>query len=158
MTHSGRAVVTLPGDTQIHVRREFDAPRHLVYRAWTEPELVARWWAGDRGKVTSIETDLRVGGAWRWVMEANAGFEVAFHGVYTEIVPNERISRTEVFEAMPAEQCVSTLTFTEKDGRTIVELLVQHTSQGNRDAHAANMEDGIQEAMDHLDRVLTSLG
>ena len=62
MTSSGTAVVTLPADTQILITREFDAPKHLVYRAYTTPELIERWWSGDRGEVTSVEVDLRVGG------------------------------------------------------------------------------------------------
>ena len=101
MTTSGSAVVTLPTDTQILITREFDAPRHLVYRAWTTPELIRRWWSGDRGEVTSIEVDLRPGGTWRYVMVANGGFEVAFHGEYQEIVPGERIVSTEIFEPCP---------------------------------------------------------
>jgi uncharacterized protein YndB with AHSA1/START domain len=91
MTTSNSAVVTLPSDTQILITREFDAPRHLVYRAYTTPELIRRWWAGDRGQVTSAEMDLRPGGSWRYVMIANAGFEVAFHGEYQEIIDGERI-------------------------------------------------------------------
>ena len=63
MTSNGRAVVTLPSDTQILITREFDVPRHLVYQAWTTPELIRRWWAGDRGEVTSAEVDLRPGGS-----------------------------------------------------------------------------------------------
>ena len=73
---SGTAVVTLPEATQILITREFDAPKHLVYRAYTEPDLIAEWWSGERGKVTSIEVDLRVGGTYRYVMEAN-GYPVA---------------------------------------------------------------------------------
>src|SRR4051794_8262444 len=99
-TSTGTAVVTLPSDTQIRITREFDAPRHLVYRAYTTPELVKRWWSGDRGEVASAEIDLRVAGAWRYVMSANGGFEVAFHGEFREIVPNERLVFTEVFEGM----------------------------------------------------------
>ena len=98
---SGTAVVTLPEETQILITREFDAPKHLVYRAYTEPELISQWWSGERGKVTSVEVDLRVGGAWRYVMMANEGFEVAFHGEYQEIVPNEKLVNTEVFEGAP---------------------------------------------------------
>ena len=98
MTSSGTAVMTLPKDTQIVIRREFDAPKHLVYRAFTEPDLIARWWSGERGEVTSVDVDLRVGGAWRYVMKANEGFEVAFHGEFREIVPNERLVTTEVYE------------------------------------------------------------
>ena len=98
MTNSGKAVVTLPSDTEILITRSFDAPKELVFKAWTTPELIARWWAGQRGTVTSIEVDLRVGGRWRYVMVANEGFEVAFHGEYREIVPNERIRYTDRFD------------------------------------------------------------
>jgi uncharacterized protein YndB with AHSA1/START domain len=158
VTSSGTAKVTLPADDQILITREFDAPRELVFKAWTTPELVARWWAGKRGKVTSIDIDLRVGGTWRYVMEANEGFEVAFHGEYQEIVPNERLVNTEVFEGMPDAAALDTLTFTEEDGRTQVQVLVQHTSKEHRDAHIeSGMEDGMQEAMDLLEQVAISL-
>ncbi len=159
MTSSGTATVTLPNDTQILITREFDAPRHLVYRAWTTPELIKRWWSGDRGEVTLVEVDLRVGGMWRYVMVANEGFEVAFHGEYSEIVTNERIVSTEVFEAMPESAAVNTYDFSEHDGRTTLTILVQHTDQAIRDAHiASGMESGMQEAMDHLEEVAVSLG
>jgi uncharacterized protein YndB with AHSA1/START domain len=158
MTSSHTAVVTLPTDTQILITREFAAPKHLVYRAWTTPDLIKRWWSGDRGEVTSVEVDLRVGGAWRYVMTANAGFEVAFHGEYREIVPNERIIATEVFEGMPDAYAITTVTFTEEDGRTTLTMLVQHTSQEDRDMHInSGMEGGMQEAMDHLEELAVSL-
>ncbi len=158
MTTSGTATVTLPTDTQILITREFDAPKRLVYKAYTTPELIKRWWSGDRGEVTSAEVDLRVGGTWRYVMTANAGFEVAFHGEYREIVPEERIVATEVFEGMPDAYAVVTHTFTEQDGRTTLTLLVQHTDQAGRDAHInSGMEDGMQEAMDHLEQIAVSL-
>jgi uncharacterized protein YndB with AHSA1/START domain len=158
MTSSGTAVVTLPTDTQIRITREFDAPKHLVYRAYTTPELIKRWWAGDRGEVILVEVDLRVGGTWRYVMTANGGFEVAFHGEYREIVPNERLVSTEVYEAMPDDYAVDTLTLTEADGRTTLMLLVQHNSQEARDGHInSGMEGGMQEAMDHLEQVAASL-
>ena len=101
VTSSGTATVTLPTDEQILITREFDAPKHLVYKAWTTPELVKRWWNAKRGEVTIAEIDLRVGGKWRYVMVADGGFEVGFHGEYREIVPNERIVSTEVYEGMP---------------------------------------------------------
>jgi uncharacterized protein YndB with AHSA1/START domain len=159
VTSSGTAVVTLPTDMQILITREFDAPRHLVYKAWTTPELIKRWWSGERGEVTLAEVDLRVGGMWRYVMVANGGFEVAFHGVYQEIVPNERLVNTEVYEAIPDDFAVDTLTFTEEDGRTTLTMLVDHSSKEARDGHIdSGMEGGMQEAMDKLEKVAISLG
>ncbi|MGI8593600.1 MAG: SRPBCC family protein [Solirubrobacteraceae bacterium] len=158
MTTSGTATVTLPADEQILITREFDAPRHLVYKAWTTPELVKRWWSADRGDVTIAEVDLRVGGVWRYVMMANGDFEVAFHGEFREIVPNERIVSTEVYEGMPEGEALNTLTLTEVGGRTTLAILVQHTSKEHRDAHInSGMEAGMQEAMDLLEQVAISL-
>jgi uncharacterized protein YndB with AHSA1/START domain len=158
VTSSGTATVTLPTDEQILIRREFEAPKHLVYRAWTTPELVKRWWSGNRGEMTIAEIDLRVGGAWRYVMVTDDGFEVAFHGEYREIVPNERIVSTEVYEGMPEGEALNTVTFAETEGRTILTVLVQHSSKEARDAHIdSGMETGMQEGMDLLEQVAVSL-
>jgi uncharacterized protein YndB with AHSA1/START domain len=158
VTGSRRAVVTLPSDTQILITREFAAPKHLVFQAWTTPELIGRWWSGDRGEVTSVVVDLRVGGSWRYVMKANAGFEVAFRGEFREIIPNERIVTTELFEGMPDAEALSTLSLSESNGRTTLALLVDHTSKEHRDAHInSGMEDGMQESMDHLEQVALSI-
>jgi len=164
MLSSGTATVTLPTDEQILITREFDAPKHLVYRAWTTPELVKRWWSGRRGEMTVAEIDLRVGGKWRYVMVADGGFEVAFHGEFREIVPNERIVNTEVYEMpgadpLPAEdEPVNIVTFAEQDGRTTLTLLVQTTSKELRDAIIeSGMEAGMQEGMDLLEQVAASL-
>jgi uncharacterized protein YndB with AHSA1/START domain len=160
---SGTATVTLPTETQILITREFDAPKHLVYKAWTTPELVRRWWSGKRGEVTTAEIDLRVGGKWRSVMVANEGFEVAFHGEYREIVPNERIVSTEVYEGAPvpdpdASATLNTATFAESDGRTLLEILVECPSREIRDAIIdSGMEGGMQESMDELEQVAQSL-
>jgi uncharacterized protein YndB with AHSA1/START domain len=159
VTSTRTATVTLPADEQILITREFDAPRHLVYKAWTTPELVRRWWTANRGEMTVAEIDLRVGGAWRYVMVTPDGFEVAFHGEYREIVPNERIVSTEVYEAMPEGEALNTLTFAENEaGRTTVTLLVEHESKEHRDAHVnSGMEDGLQDALDLLEQVARSL-
>jgi uncharacterized protein YndB with AHSA1/START domain len=163
MASKGTAKVTLPTDEQILITREFAAPKHLVYKAYTIPELVKRWWSGQRGKMTSAEIDLRVGGMWRYVMVANGGFEVAFHGEYREIVPNERIVTTEVYEGVPeGEQpegdVLNTVTFTEEDGRTTLTLLVDTPSREVRDAIIdSGMEGGMQEGMDLLEQVAISL-
>jgi uncharacterized protein YndB with AHSA1/START domain len=155
---SGSAVVSLPSDTQILITREFAAPRHLVYRAWTTPELIKRWWPANRGKMTVAEVDLRVGGRWRYVMIADGGLEVAFHGEYREIVPNERLVSTEVFELMPEAEAVDTMTLTESRGRTTLTVLVQHQTKAHRDAHVeSGMEAGLQDALDLLEQVALSL-
>ena len=158
MTSSGTATVTLPTERQILITREFDAPKHLVYKAWTTPELVKRWWNAKRGEVTIAEIDLRVGGTWRWVMIAHGDLEVGFHGEYREIVPNERIVSTEVFEGMPDAESLNTLTLTEEDGRTTLTVLVEHAAQEHRDAHInSGMEAGMNDAMDLLEEVAVSL-
>jgi uncharacterized protein YndB with AHSA1/START domain len=155
---SKKAVVSLPTDTQILISRDFDAPKHLVYKAWTTPELVNRWWSAKRGKVTIADIDLRVGGKWRWVMVTDGGFEVAFHGEYRELVPNERIVSTEVFEGMPEGEALNTITLTEKEGRTTLAILVQHQNQAHRDAHInSGMEAGMQDALALLEQVAVSL-
>jgi uncharacterized protein YndB with AHSA1/START domain len=162
MASKGKAAVTLPTSSQILITREFDAPKHLVYKAWTTPELVKRWWHAKRGTVTIADVDLRVGGRWRWVMVTTDGFEVAFHGTYREIVPNERLVYTEVYEGAPGgegdEGALNTITFTEKDGRTTVTNLVEAGTQEVRDAIInSGMEAGMQDAFDLLEQVATSL-
>jgi uncharacterized protein YndB with AHSA1/START domain len=158
MTSSGTAVVTLPTDTQIEITRTFDAPRHLVYEAYTTPELIKRWWGGDRGDVTLAEVDLRVGGKWRYVMTANGGYEVGFHGVYREIVPNERLVFTETFEGMPEGEALNIVTFDDENGRTRLKNVSEYPSKEIRDAVInSGMEGGMQESMDHLEQVAISL-
>jgi uncharacterized protein YndB with AHSA1/START domain len=161
VTASRKATVTLPSDQEILITREFDAPRRLVYRAWTTPELVKRWWSGHRGEVKSVEIDLRVGGRWRYVMVANGGFEVAFHGEYRELVPDERIVTTEVYELPDAPEgdgVLNVVTFSEADGRTTLTLLCQTASRQERDMIVdSGMEVGLQEQMELLEQLAISL-
>jgi uncharacterized protein YndB with AHSA1/START domain len=163
VANEGTAKVTLPTDEQILITRDFDAPRHLVYKAWTTPELVRRWWSGRRGEMTSCEIDLRVGGMWRYVMVCGGELEVAFHGEYREIVPNERIVTTEVYEVpdtepKPEGEVVNVITFTEVDGRTTLTLLSECSSKVLRDLIIeSGMEVGMQEGMDLLEEVAVSL-
>ncbi len=109
--------------------------------------------------MTLAEIDLRVGGQWRYVMTAAGGYEVAFHGEYRDLVPDERIVCTEIFEGMPgAEAAVNTVTFTEADGRTRLALLMQLASKEDRDAVInSGMETGMQEQMDLLEEIAISL-
>ncbi|MGH7572977.1 MAG: SRPBCC family protein [Gemmatimonadota bacterium] len=160
VANEGTMVVTLPTDTQILITRQFDAPKHLVYQAWTTPELIKRWWHAKRGKVTVADVDLRVGGTWRWVMVTDGGLEVAFHGEYREIVPNERMVSTEVYEGAgpESEAAVNTITFAEVDGRTILTLLMQLASKEDRDAILdSGMEAGLRDALDLLEQAVISL-
>jgi uncharacterized protein YndB with AHSA1/START domain len=161
VANSRSATVTLPADDQILITREFDAPRHLVFEAFTTPELVRRWWHANRGEVTVAEIDLRVGGSWRYVSVTPDGMEVGFHGEYREIVPNERIVSTEYYEGVPeGEPTVNTATFEDElDGRTRLTLLVQAPSKEVRDAIVeSGMEAGLQDALDLLEEAAISLG
>jgi uncharacterized protein YndB with AHSA1/START domain len=158
---SGSAKVTLPTDEQILITRAFDAPRSLVWKAWTTPELVRRWWHAKRGEMTVAEIDLREGGRWRYAMVTPDGMEVAFHGVYREVVPEERLVSTEVYEGVPNGEegaTLNTATFAEADGRTTLTILVEAPSREIRDAIlATGMEDGLQDALDLVEEVAASL-
>ena len=157
-TGDKKAVLTLPTDTQIMVTRDFDAPRHLVFRAWTTPELVRRWWHAKRGDMTVAEIDLRVGGHWRYAMVTPGGDEVAFHGTYREVVPDARLVSTEVFEGAPDHEALSTLTFSADGERTRVTLLVDHGNREVRDmVLQTGMEDGLQDALDLLEEAARTI-
>ncbi|MDQ4124403.1 MAG: SRPBCC family protein, partial [Actinomycetota bacterium] len=131
-------------------------------KACTTPELVRKWWGAEMGEVTHAEIDLRVGGKWRYVQVANGGLEVAFHGEYREIVPNERIVSTEAYEGVPdpdANATVNTVTYEDLGGRTKMTVLVQCPSREVRDAIIeSGMEVGMQKSYDALERVAQSLG
>jgi len=164
VTHDRKATLTLPTDEQILITREFDAPRHLVYRAFTEPELVKRWWHAKRGRVTVAEIDLRIGGAWRYVMVADDGMEVGFHGTYREIVPDERIVTTEVYEGLPdgvSEEDAATVNTASLAGdgdRTTLTLLIEAPSKVARDEIVdSGMELGLQDALELLEETANSL-
>lgn len=164
VTRDRRAKVTLPTDEQILIEREFDAPRHLVYRAYTTPELIKRWFHAGRGKVTLVEVDLRVGGKWRYVMVAGNGSEIGFHGEYRDVVPDERIVATEIYEDLPegvSEEDAATLnttTFAEADGRTTLTIVIEAQNKVSRDAIIeSGMEDGLQDALDLLEQAAASL-
>jgi uncharacterized protein YndB with AHSA1/START domain len=165
LSTSGRAKVTLPSDEQILIERDFDAPGNLVYEAFTTPALVRRWWHANRGEVTLVEIDLRVGGRWRYVMVTPDGTEVGFHGEYREVVPGQRLVSTEVYEGLPegvSEEDAATLnttTFAEADGRTTLTILVQAKSKFARDAIIeSGMEDGLQDALELLEQAARSIG
>jgi uncharacterized protein YndB with AHSA1/START domain len=155
-----KAQVTFPADEEILITREFDAPKHLVYKAYTTPELVSRWFPGHRGEMESCEIDLRVGGTWRYVMVARGEQQVAFHGEFSEIVPNERIVTTEVYEGAPPglQDPIDIVTFEEHDGRTTLSILMRVESREVRDMIIdTGMEGGMQESMDLLEEIAREL-
>lgn len=163
---SGTISVTLPGDHEILITRTLNASRHLVYRAWTTPALVKKWWPGRRGEMTVVDMDFRVGGAWRYVMLAHGDFELAFHGTYREIVPNERIVYTEVMETPEAATdsdegaVVNTVTFEDADGgATLVSIRTDVGSREVRDVIAqSGMEGGVREQFEIIEELAASQG
>jgi uncharacterized protein YndB with AHSA1/START domain len=153
----GSAVVTLPSDTEILITRQFDAPAELVFKAWTTPELVKRWWGFETGVWKVCEVDLRVGGAWRWVVQ-EGDMEVGFHGEYREIDAPHRLVSTEVYEGMPDASALNILTLDEVDGVTTMTTLVQHSEKAHRDGHIeSGMEGGVQVSYNRMEDVVTEL-
>jgi uncharacterized protein YndB with AHSA1/START domain len=154
---SGKLKITLPSDTEILMSRVFDAPRRLVFEAMTKPEYVRRWWCCMDGFTMPVcEIDLRVGGRWRYVIVGPPG-EVAFNGVYQEIVPPERLVNSEFFEPHP-DGLIVTVTLEERDGKTYYQSLSLAVSKEQRDAViASGMEVGADIALDRMEQVAQSL-
>jgi uncharacterized protein YndB with AHSA1/START domain len=141
----------LPSDTDILITHSFAAPIEVVYEALTQPQYVRRWWAPKtRGEMLSCEMDVRVGGKWRYVMRANAGFEVGFSGEYREIVAPHRIVCSEI--------SVVTLTLEQQGPVTLLRSLSHYPSKAVRDqVIASGMESGMRESYVQLDEVVASL-
>ena len=161
MASSRTAKLTLPTERQILITRHFNAPKHLVYEAFTKPEHVRRWWHARRGEIIDVEADVRVGGRYRYAMTATSnGQEVAFNGEYHEVVANERIVSSEYYEGAPgAPPSHNTATFiANADGTTTLELLMELPDQQTRDMIiATGMEDGLQDALDLLEELAIEL-
>jgi uncharacterized protein YndB with AHSA1/START domain len=155
MKNAGNLQVTTPSDREIVLTRAFDAPRSLVFEAMGKPELLKRWLLGPPGwSMVECENDLKVGGGFRHVWRRDDGTEMSMHGVYREVVPPERIVRTESFafgcDAQAGEQ-VARVVLTEHDGRTMLTLTVLYPSKEARDATiASGMERGVAASYDRL--------
>jgi uncharacterized protein YndB with AHSA1/START domain len=160
MTPPGPLNVTTPSDREIALTRVLDAPRHLVFAAYTRPELLQRWLGVLAGWSWAVcEIDLRVGGAYRYVWRGPDGAEMGMGGVYREIVPPARIVATEKFDQSwyPGE-AVSTVTLVERDGRTTLTLTVRYESRAARDAVLKSpMEQGMAAGFDNLAALLATL-
>jgi uncharacterized protein (TIGR03086 family) len=151
----GSATVTLPSDTEIVIRRSFEAPRSLVWDALTTPRHLLRWWGPSWCPLVACEIDLRPGGHWRYVAQDTEGTEHAWYGVYREIEPGERIVTSEVFEGYPEAESVNTMTLSEESGLTTLHSVVVHKTRANRDGHVqSGMEAGMQQTFDRLDDLL----
>ncbi len=158
-----KAQVTLPSDREVKVIRSFRASRALVYRAYTEPELVRRWLLGPPGWTMPIcEMNVRVGGRfkWRWRSEEN-GSEFGFSGTFREVEPASKIVHTEAYEpgtvggGYPGNDAIVTVTFTEDGGVTTVTTLIDFGSKEARDAAVATgMTEGMEQSYQILDRLL----
>lgn len=147
--------VTLPSDREIIITRSFNAPRHLVFQAWTKPEHVRRWYGLQFLNMIVCEIDLRPNGRWRYVLQAPDGNEYAFSGEYRAIVPPERLVYTEGFEAMPGHESLITLTLEEQDGKTLYTSHSLYQSVEDRDGHIqSGMEAGMRETLDRLAQVV----
>lgn len=153
------AVVTLPSDTEILITRSFEAPLPLVWDVVTVPRHLLRWWGPSWCPLVACEVDFRPEGSWRYIAAKDDGTELAWSGTYREIVVNDRIVTTEVFEGFPDAQSLNTMTLREADGVTTLQTLVQHQSKENRDGHVqSGMEAGMQETMDRLDTLVENSG
>jgi uncharacterized protein YndB with AHSA1/START domain len=148
-------------EREIVIARTFNAPARVVFDAWTRADLVKRWWAPRSHHVTmaGCEADVRVGGAYRYVLRRDTGDEIAFSGTYNEIVPHTRLVYTQVFEPMrDAGEAVITVVLREQDGKTHLTSVEVYPSQEARDgAIAAGMESGMRETMDQLEDLLATL-
>ena len=157
MKNTGTLEVTTPTEREIVLTRLFDAPRNLVFDAMTKPELLRRWF-GPRGwSLVVCEVDLKVGGAWRFVLRGPDGTEMGMRGVYREIVPPERSVHTESFDDFPGESLVTT-TLVEQGGKTRLTGTVLYPSQEIRDmVIKSGMEHGAAETYDKLAEYLASM-
>ena len=150
--------MTLPLDRAIAFTREFDAPRRLVFEAWTRMDHVRRWYGCRASSLLSCEIDLRPGGAYRFVVLAPDGNEYPMSGVYQEIVPPERLVYTECFNGDPGSEAVVTLTLKERNGRTTLAVTSVYPTQQSRDAILKlGVEHGTTETLDRLAEHLETL-
>jgi len=151
-------LVAEPGKQEIRVWREFNAPRELVFKAFTDPTLVPRWW-GPRDFTTIVDRmEVRMGGIWRYVQQGADGDQYAFRGVYHEITPSQRLVYTFEYEGMPGHVLLETVTLEEHNGKTTVTDSMVFQSVEDRDGMLqADMESGLTDSWDRLTELLPTL-
>ena len=158
--NSPAALLTILSDREVVLTRLFDAPRELVFKAHTDPDLIPHWW-GLRGNTTIVEKmDVRPGGTWRFIQRDPKGKEFAFNGQYREILPPERLVNTFEFEGIPGHVIQDTLVHEElPDGRTKLTATSLFATMVDRDGMLdSGMESGSNESWDRLAELLATLG
>jgi uncharacterized protein YndB with AHSA1/START domain len=159
METSGSVQVTTPSDREISMARTFNAPRHLVFEAFSEPELLKRWLLGPPGwEMVVCDVARKAGDRWRYEWRNSDGRQFGTGGVVRELIPNERVVFTEKMDGYPSESVVTTL-FTERGGRTLVTMTQAFESREVRDmVLKSGQERGVAASYDRLDHILASRG
>ena len=147
-----------PGVPQIIIEREFDAPREFLLRAWTDPDLVVQWLGPRNLKMTIDRYDARDGGTWRYVHTDPDGNEYGFHGVFHGDPSTDGMVQTFEFEGMPGHVSMDTLTFEERDGKTLVRSNSVFQTVEARDGMAqSGMEEGVTQGYERLDELIAKM-
>ena len=157
---AGELQITTPGDREVRITRSFDAPRQLVWDAYTRPDLLKRWLGAMPGWSWAVcEMDVREGGRYRWVWRGPDGAEMGLGGTYTEVVPFERLVTTERYDqAWYPGEAVGTVEFTERGGRTTLVTTLTYDSKAARDAVLqSGATDGMEMGYSALDTLLASI-
>jgi uncharacterized protein YndB with AHSA1/START domain len=160
MTTKEKLKITTPGDREIVITRVFHAPRKAVFDAWTKPELLKRWLLGPPGWTFLVcESDLRVGGKYRFVWRNQQGVEMGMGGEYKEIVPPEKIVSTQLFDQdWTGGEAIGTLVLTESNGKTISTNTILYASRQARDGAAGTgMAEGMEAGYARLDEILAAM-
>jgi uncharacterized protein YndB with AHSA1/START domain len=153
-----KAVLSTPGEREILTERVFDAPRDRVWAAYTDPELIPRWWGLRRSETRIDHLELRPGGAWRFVERNSDGSEAAFRGVYREVIPIERLAYTFEYEGKPGHVLIDTVEFEDLGEQTkLVIHSLFHTTEERDWMIDAGMEKGLNEGYEQLDELLEEL-
>jgi len=154
----GAMTIAVKSDLEVEITRIFDAPRRLVFEAYSTPEHMQRWWGPRDTTMVRCEMDFRPGGAWRYVLRKANGNEYAFRGEYREIVAPERLVQTFEVEGMPGAVTVETHVFTEHDGKTTLSVTSRVNSIEARDGMInSGMEKGAAETYDRLEEHLRTM-
>lgn len=159
------AEVSMPSDTEVLVKRGFNAPVELVWQAYTQPDLLRRWLLGpDDWTMPICEMDVRVGGKYRWRWKnLKDGKEFGFYGEFLEVTPHSQFRHTEHYDpgdfgdSMGEQPAIVTVTFEDRNGTTLVSTLLKYAMKEDRDAAlSTGMTDGMEMSYSNLDNVLTS--